>query len=102
IQIYAINGKGMGHLNRTTVIARGVRDYDPTVELRFVVASPLLSMVTGAGFEAVKIPDQHHPRGYFAGLAQRPRHFAHLFQSLLDVYEPDVFVSDFAVNRELF
>ena len=102
ILIYAINGKGMGHLNRTTVIARGVRKYDPTVELRFVVASPLLSMVTGAGFDVAKIPDQHHPRGFFAGLSQRPRHFADLFEALLEVYEPDVFVSDFAVNAELF
>ena len=102
IVIYAINGKGMGHLNRTSILARAARQAAPAVDIRFLVGSPLFGMLADAGFEVVKVPDRHQAMGFFCGMNQRPTHMARHFRGLLEHYQPDVFVTDFAINAAMF
>lgn len=102
ILIYAINGKGMGHLNRTTILARGAQAADPSADIRFLAGSPLFGMVADAGFEVVKVPDRHHGLGFFSGMNGRPSYVARHFDLLLEHYQPDVLVTDFAINAALF
>lgn len=100
--IYAINGKGMGHLNRTSIIAGALREVEPSVEVAFLAASPLYGILADLGFEVVKVPDRHHSFGRLAGMNQRPTHMAALFRQLIGHYQPSVFLTDFALNDALF
>lgn len=102
VLIYAINGKGMGHLNRTLVLARAMREYSATIDIQFAVGSPFFSLVSASGFDVIKIPDRHHQLGYHSSRAARDTHIASLFGCLLDEYRPDVFMIDLAVDERLF
>lgn len=102
LMIYAINGRGMGHLNRTLVLAQAIRKLDPTHDIVFVVGSPVFGIVNDAGFEVVKVPDTHHTLGFFTGLDNRQSFLNDVFRSLVEHYEPDVFLADFIVNADLF
>jgi predicted glycosyltransferase len=102
ILIYAINGRGMGHLNRTLVLARALRKAEPDTDIRFIVGSPLFSMVAEAGFAVTKVPDAHHALGAFEGLHRRESHQTQLFDTLLEEAAADVFIIDFVVNPALF
>lgn len=100
--IYAINGKGMGHLNRTSIIAKSLREVDPSIEVAFLAGSPLYGILADLRFEVVKVPDRHHTLGFLAGMNQRPVHMASLFRQLMEHYAPDVFLTDFALNEVMF
>ncbi len=102
LMIYAINGRGMGHLNRTLVLASAIKKSDPTLDVTFVVGSPVFGIVSEAGYEVIKVPDTHHQLGYYTGLNNRQTHLNEVFRDLLEHYQPDVFLADFIVNAELF
>src|SRR5690606_24213647 len=102
LMIYAIIGRGMGHLNRTLVLAHAIRKLAPTHDIVFVVGSPVFGIVNDAGFEVVKVPDTHHTLGFFTGLDNRQSFLNDVFRSLVEHYEPDVFLADFIVNADLF
>ncbi len=102
VLVYAINGKGMGHLNRTLVLARAMREHAPHMDIRFAVGSPFFGLVSTSGFDVIKIPDRHHTLGYHSSRAARDSHLASVFGCLLDEYRPDVFMVDLAVDERLF
>lgn len=99
---YAINGKGMGHLNRTLVLARAARAFAPDIHVRFVVVSPLFGLVQAAGFEVVKVPDRHHQRGFHAGRDERQLYLAGLFRELCEDRKPDALVVDMTLSAPIF
>lgn len=102
VLFYAINGKGMGHLNRTLVLARALQSADPTAEIRFVVVSPLFGLVQAAGFEVFKIPDRRHPVGFFVGREARQRWLGEVFGALCDAYRPDHLIVDMTLSVPVF
>jgi UDP:flavonoid glycosyltransferase YjiC (YdhE family) len=102
ILIYAINGKGMGHLNRTLVLARAAREHAPAIDILFAVASQLFWLVRDAGFPVLKVADRNHALGYHVGLESRPLHLAATFEPILDQYRPSSLVVDMTLNKHLF
>lgn len=100
--IYAINGKGMGHLNRTLVLARALCDFDPSSEVRFVVGSPLFGLVSEAGFDVIKVPNRHNPMGRHAARNARDAQLARIFGCIIDDFQPDTFAIDLRVDDALF
>ena len=50
----AINGIGLGHLNRTRQIARALRERDPSVEIVFVTNSIKPEFVQQDGFTVLR------------------------------------------------
>jgi len=102
VLIYAINGLGMGHLNRTLVLARGMRAADPSTQVHFVVDSPHFGLVTDSGFDVTKFPDRRHPLGYHCGREHRYEELPAMFDVLLEDWKPDVMLVDFLCKRALF
>jgi predicted glycosyltransferase len=99
---YAINGKGMGHLNRTLVLARALQAAAPGAEIRFAVVSPLFGLVQAAGFEVFKIPDRRHPRGFFVGRESRQRWLGEVFSVLCRAYRPEHLIVDMTLSVPVF
>jgi UDP-N-acetylglucosamine--N-acetylmuramyl-(pentapeptide) pyrophosphoryl-undecaprenol N-acetylglucosamine transferase len=100
--LYAINGKGMGHLNRTLVLAQAMRRAAPRTDLRFVVHSPMYRWVEARGFPVIKLPDRNHP---LSGPWSRPQRHAgmlRVFEALFRAYRPDLLVTDFLCSKEVF
>lgn len=102
VLIYAINGLGMGHLNRTLVLARGLRAAAPEVEVQFVVDSPHFGLVADSGFPVTKFPDRRHALGFHRGRELRYPRLPELFDTVFRSWEPDVLVVDFLCKRALF
>lgn len=102
ILIYAINGIGMGHLNRTLVLAQAARAYAPETEILFTVASPFFAMARDAGFPVLKVADRNHPLGSHVGRESRSLHLTATFEPIFDQYRPTAFVVDMTLNRHLF
>lgn len=102
VLIYAINGRGMGHLNRTLILANALRKASPNLPIHFVVGSPLFGLVSGSGFDVTKIPDAHHPLGSMVGIHHREAYQNAVFDSLLGAIRPTRFIVDFIVNEPLF
>ena len=100
--MYAINGLGMGHLNRTLVLAKSLRAADPGVEIHIVVDSPHFGLVAQEGFSVSKFPDRRHPLGHHAGRALRYELLPQLFEPLLQSWKPDILIVDFLCKRALF
>ena len=84
VLIYAINGLGMGHLNRTLVLARAMREADPTTEIHFIVDSPHFALVADSGFGVSKLPDRRHPVGFHCGRERRYQQLPELFDVFLE------------------
>jgi len=102
ILIYAINGKGMGHLNRTLVLAQAAREFAPETQILFVVASPLFWLVRDSGFAVLKVPDRNHELAFHVGKESRVAHQAGIFEMIFDLYRPTSFVVDMALNVPIF
>ena len=99
---YAINGLGMGHLNRSLVLADSIRAADPSVGIHLVVDSPHFSLVEQAGFSVTKLPDRRHPLGYHRGRERRYELLPELFEPLIESYRPDGLIVDFLCKKALF
>jgi predicted glycosyltransferase len=57
IVLYSHDGFGLGHLRRTTFLARCIREREPPANILIVCSSPAPPHVTGLdGFEHVKLP----------------------------------------------
>jgi predicted glycosyltransferase len=102
ILIYAINGTGMGHLNRTLVLARAAREYDASVEILFAVASPMFGLVANAGFPVIKVLDRSHALGAHACCSNRKFHLNAVFEPLIQSFRPSAFVVDLTIDARLF
>ena len=99
---YAINGLGMGHLNRTLVLAHSARAADSSLEIHFVVDSPHFQLVSDAGFSVSKFPDRRHPLGFHRGRERRYEALPELFDALFAAWNPDAMVVDFLCKKPLF
>ena len=99
---YAINGLGLGHLNRSLVLADSIRAADPSVGIHLVVDSPHFGLVEEAGFAVTKFPDRRHPLGYHRGRERRYELLPDLFEPLLESYRPDAMIVDFLCKKALF
>ncbi|MEE2827641.1 MAG: glycosyltransferase [Myxococcota bacterium] len=102
VLIYAINGLGMGHLNRTLVLARAMQAAEPETAIHFVVDSPHFQRVSRSGFQVTKFPDRRHPLGFHKGRARRYEDLPELFDVLFQSFEPDALLVDFLCKRALF
>jgi predicted glycosyltransferase len=102
ILIYAINGTGLGHLNRTLVLARAAREHDPGVKIVFAVASPMSWLVQAAGFPVVKVMDRSHALGAHLLCAHRREHLNSVFIPLIEDFRPTAFVVDLTIDEALF
>ncbi len=100
--IYAINGKGMGHLNRTLVLAQAARQFNPEIQILFAVGSPLFWLVRDSGFEVLKVPDRHHALGFHVGKEGRSHHLRAIFEPIFEYYRPDSFLVDLTMSESLF
>jgi UDP-N-acetylglucosamine--N-acetylmuramyl-(pentapeptide) pyrophosphoryl-undecaprenol N-acetylglucosamine transferase len=104
VLFHAIDGLGLGHLNRTLVMARALRMAAGPLPLtvRFVVDSPAVGLVSDAGFPVVKLPQRNHPRVGPAGRGRRPTDLPRMFEALFAAWTPDHLVVDFVADRALF
>lgn len=100
--IYAINGTGMGHLNRTLVLARAARTHDPSAQILFAVASPMFGLIHNAGFPVLKVLDRSHNLGSQILCEARKTHLSALFRPLLEDFRPTTFMVDFTMDARLF
>ena len=104
--IYAINGRGLGHLNRSLVIAGGLRAFarknKKPLEIRFLCESPAFKLVEHAGFKANKLPDRHAVDGFKLGAPVNDRIVAQAFDVWLRQWRPDMVLIDFSMNERLF
>jgi predicted glycosyltransferase len=102
ILIYAINGKGMGHLNRTLVLAQAARTFMPEVQILFVAASPLFWLVRDCGFPVLKVPDRNNALSFHVGKESRLEHLNGIFELIFEQFRPNAFVVDMTLNVDLF
>lgn len=102
IFIYAINGTGMGHLNRTLVLARAARAFRSDIEIVFAVASPMFWLVDKAGFPVVKVMDRSHAFGSQVCSIDRKKYLDAVFEPMLLSFQPDAFVVDLTIDTRLF
>ncbi len=102
ILIYAINGTGLGHLNRTLVLARAAREHDPGAKIVFAVASPMSWLVQAAGFPVIKVMDRSHALGAHVLCAHRRKHLNAVFTPLIEDFRPTAFVVDLTIDATLF
>lgn len=100
--VLAIDGRGLGHLNRTVLLARSLVAVEPTAQVRFLVESPAFGLVAKAGFEVLKLPDPMHPLGRLALDCRRGQLEAELMAPVLSAWRPDGVLVDFVVDPVLF
>lgn len=98
----AIDGRGMGHLNRTLLLARSLKRAEPQAEVSFLVESPAFGLVDRSGFEVFKIPDPMHELGRFALGGRRAEMEAELVECLAREKRSQAVLIDFLVNPGLF
>jgi predicted glycosyltransferase len=102
VLVYAINGLGMGHLNRALVLARTLKAAAPSTEIHFIVDSPHFGLVADSGFGVTKFPDRRHRLGFHRGREQRYVELPELFDVVLRDWQPDAMWVDFLCKRALF
>ena len=100
--VLSIDGRGMGHLNRTTLLVRALHRQEPDLEVRFLVESPAYRMVEQAGFPVLKLPDPLHPVGRYALVGRRAELEADLVRPILSAWQPDAVMIDFVVDPALY
>jgi predicted glycosyltransferase len=100
--VLAIDGRGMGHLNRTLLLARSLKKAEPDAEVSFIVESPAFGLVARSGFEVLKIPDPMHELGRFALGGRRAELEAELVERMVRERRPQGMLIDFMVNPGLF
>ncbi len=100
--VLAIDGRGLGHLNRTLLLADALRAVEPAAEIRFLVESPAHGLVQQAGYPVLKLPDPMHPAARQTLEGRRAELEAELLDAVLDSWRPDGLLLDFVVDPVLF
>ncbi len=100
--VLAIDGRGLGHLNRTLLLADALRAAEPAAEIRFLVESPAHGLVRQAGYPVLKLPDPMHPAARQTLEGRRAELEADLLEAVLDSWRPDGLLLDFVVDPVLF
>jgi len=100
--VLAIDGRGMGHLSRTILLAQALRVARPEARVRFLVESPAFGLVENAGFPVLKLPDPMHPLGRHVLVGRRAQLEADLMAPVVDDWRPDAVLIDFVIDKDLF
>jgi hypothetical protein len=87
VLLYAINGVGLGHVARLSVLADRLRELEPAVEISFYSNSPFARQLLGADGDTVILPEDLAP-------TDRATMAYEGFEAALDTYRPDVVVCD--------
>ena len=56
ILFHAVNGIGMGHLNRLLLIGKAIKSINSTVEINFITESKFTKPLYESKFEYTKLP----------------------------------------------
>ncbi len=100
--VLSIDGRGMGHLNRTTLLARALKDAEPSAQVRFCAESPACSLVEQQGFDVWKFPDPMHRLGKHFIRGRRAQLEAELMEPILGSWPADAVMIDFVLDPDLF
>jgi len=88
ILFYAINGVGLGHLNRCLVLADTIKEINPSINIIFVTNSLFTKPIERAGYHFTQLPKSRE-----AGLLMDKKGFS-LFKNIIDQEKPDLIVYD--------
>jgi UDP-N-acetylglucosamine--N-acetylmuramyl-(pentapeptide) pyrophosphoryl-undecaprenol N-acetylglucosamine transferase len=100
--IYAINGKGLGHLSRTHVIADSLTASDPDLKIEFVTGTTRMSVIREFGYPVMRIPSTSTPYNYdlFHGKVRWLE--TQMICAAVQDFEPDFVLYDFLLNTHVF
>ncbi len=100
--VLSIDGRGMGHLNRTTILAQALEEAEPGAKVRFFAESPACAMVEQQGFGVWKLPDPMHRLGRYFIRGRRAQLEAELMAPMVNSWRPDAVMLDFVLDGDLF
>ena len=93
---YAINGVGLGHVQRLLLIAEEVHALRPDAHILFLTNSAYPQMIESRGFPCIRVPLQTSPEAssHLAGQSVPLELHDRLFETLVDTFLPAVVVCD--------
>ncbi len=97
VLFYAINGIGLGHLNKMMLVAREIREMRPDWSILFITNSEYAEWLFRNGYQYIKLPLNDKDLSIAPSQKIIPLHYYNQFaMSALDFYMPDVIVYDAA------
>jgi len=88
ILFHAINGVGLGHLNRCLMIANAIKEADPSINILFVTNSLITKPIEQEGYRFIQLPKSRDK-----GLLIDEKGLS-LFKNIIDQENPDLIVYD--------
>jgi len=93
ILFYTINGAGLGHLNRSLVLAKSLSLANPSSDIYFVTEAKFTKLLDDAGFRYTKLPyswvDVYKSKLDYSFILEKNKE---IFKSVIKNFNPDIIV----------
>jgi predicted glycosyltransferase len=102
ILMHSINGIGLGHLNRTTIIAKEILKQSPQTRMRFVTNAKFSHFLDKNNFNYIKTPLTY--KDFLEGKISLQEYDSSLNKSILETtssFRPDIIVFDTHFNTDI-
>jgi len=97
ILLYAINGIGLGHLNRVLLIAKSVKAIEPKAEIYIITESRFTKLIEDSGFQYCKTPYVSVYKSKYGTFIENESTFLpfkKLMKSVIKRFNPDIIIYD--------
>lgn len=99
ILFYAINGVGLGHLNRCLVLADIIKKIDFSIDIQFITNSKFTKLITKKGYLFHVIENYSYIED--KEFSKKEKSFTKRFEEVLDLFKPDLVVYDTYVFKPI-
>ncbi len=102
ILFYAINGKGMGHLARTRIIAGAIKRAAPDSDIRFLTCTPHLSLLNDFDYPSIRFPNSSPPKNLILFRTGKTVSESEFLDKTVKFWQPAAVIYDFLLDPKLF